>query len=146
MTQEEIQKKAEEVYPKDICGYTCECRVGAKPEPLDYNEDRRNAYIKALTEIEELPKIKGWAVKDPDGTLFIGNNKPRRLGGEPEYDMWVDLGEFMKIPNEMLPNITWDSDPIEVELLIRRVSQSNTNEWHNTSVTDGKPHNPSFLD
>ena len=38
------QERAMETYPVEICGYTVECRVGAKPEPQDWNEERRKCF------------------------------------------------------------------------------------------------------
>lgn len=70
-------------------------------------------------------KIKGWVARDQnvseDGTnLYFGWKKPKRLGDEP-FITWVDFGDFISLPKEMFQDITWESEPIEVELLIRKL-------------------------
>lgn len=41
---DKAEKRALEAYPIEICGYVTECRVGAKPEPQDWNEERRKCF------------------------------------------------------------------------------------------------------
>lgn len=41
------EKAALEAYPVEIVGYTVECRVGAFPEPQDWNKGNRECYQQA---------------------------------------------------------------------------------------------------
>ena len=69
-------------------------------------------------------KIKGWVARDraegEDGTnLYFGWKKPKRLGDE-SFITWVDFGDFISLPKEMFPNLTWEDEPSEVELTIKK--------------------------
>ena len=122
MTKEEIIKKGFEAYPEEIVGYSVEERVGAKPKPLDYNKDKREGYIKALTEIESLPKIKGWVARDRlSGHIYIHQTKPKE---NKMLGIWEEPGGYsIQVSSSVIdfPDITIDSEPVEVELLIRRI-------------------------
>ena len=52
-----IEEMALKAYPKDVVGYEVKTSVGYKPTELDYNEDKRKAYIlgakAVLKEIEK---------------------------------------------------------------------------------------------
>ena len=70
-------------------------------------------------------KIKGWVARDQvegeDGTnIYLGYNKPRKLGEEP-FVTWCDYGDFISLPKEMFPELAWESEPIEVELTIKKI-------------------------
>jgi hypothetical protein len=70
-------------------------------------------------------KIKGWVARDQnigeDGTnLYFGYIKPKRLGDEP-FIIWVDFGDFISLPKEMFPELSFDAEPIEVELTIKKI-------------------------
>ena len=47
------EEKALEKYPVDICGYTVECRIGAKPQPQDWNEIRRTHFQEGYEQAEK---------------------------------------------------------------------------------------------
>lgn len=81
MTQKEIEKKALEVYPTKL---DVEYDKYGNSEDIDLNEKRREGYIKALAEINKLPKVHGWVARDEDAELhFFGTE----LGdGMPCYD------------------------------------------------------------
>lgn len=65
--------------------------------------------------------IQGWLVRDKDGTLnlFYGSDKPIKRG-QDEYWSVVAGAVFEYLPIEMFPDLTWDSEPEEVELIIKR--------------------------
>lgn len=116
MTEEQINEKALEEYPKetyydrDICDY------------VDINAKERDGYIKALKEIESLPKIKGWVVRDECGLWFY-REKPYKVEGT-FYSHWTDKnGPNSELPldDNLFPELTWEDKPIEVELIIRKV-------------------------
>ena len=70
-------------------------------------------------------KIQGWVARDEvsndESNLYLGVQKPRRIDDcEPGFGMWVDLGEFMQLPKDMFPKLTYNDDPIEVEIIIKQ--------------------------
>ena len=77
---------------------------------------------KELNDIESLPKIKGWAARDEYG-LWLYREKPYRVEGV-FYSHWTDKNgpnsEF-PININIFPELTWEDEPIEVEILIRKI-------------------------
>ena len=69
--------------------------------------------------------LKCWIARDErsgdESDLYIGQQKPRRLPGtSPGFGMWCDYGEFMALPSDMFPELTYSDEPIEVELIIKK--------------------------
>lgn len=99
----DIEKRALKVYPE---GWT--------------NDKKREGYIKCAEEYESIPKVRGWVARDEDKTLnvFLDDYCPDR--GE-----CVWLGErkirLERKGTKVFSEITWESEPVEVELLVRRV-------------------------
>lgn len=55
-----------------------------------------------------------WVARDKDGELILFYNKPFRL----EYDRWATTWiNWMKLDSKLFPDLTWDDEPIEVELV-----------------------------
>lgn len=110
MTDKQIEERALEAYPEETYSIT--------------GEELREGYIKGYTEakkeIESLPKIKCWIARDKYINEFWGNglvlhySKPVRKSTE-----WSSNTIAMHLPDEMFPEITWESEPKEVELIIR---------------------------
>lgn len=114
----DIEKKAFEAYPEKLYDFD--------GKTYDENEKPRNGYIKCAKEYESLPKVRGWVARDMDGELnFFGSE----LGdGSPIYN--GDLGVWgnatdnkINISRESGPfgDLNYYDDPVEVELLVRRV-------------------------
>ena len=61
-------------------------------------------------------KIKGWVAREDDGWLFLGKEKPRR-----QYHAWLGAEEYFELDTNLFPELTWEDEPIEVELLIRKL-------------------------
>ena len=68
-------------------------------------------------------KIKGWIVRDSPmyekdpGTLMLCDTKPYREDG-----YWVsdgDIIEAFKLESELFPEITWENEPVQVEITIK---------------------------
>ena len=78
----------------------------------------RHFYELGLSAKENAPKIKGWVARDKDGTLVLYGQKPDR-----EIVNWDDCGtdEHICINRNMFPYLKWEDEPIEVELLVKRV-------------------------
>ena len=110
----DIEKKAYEKYPRWM--------DNNPDESCDLNEDKRNAYIEACMEYESLPKVRGWVARDKYGSLNLFGDKPTRF----EDDTFGNIkGSGMIFLNdELLPEVTWESEPVEVELLIRKVEST----------------------
>lgn len=70
--------------------------------------------------------IQGWVARDKKyNTLNLYGEKPYRTksgyqeGDEPDW--WEnDCASFMPIDDNFFPDITWDSEPLEVEIIIKR--------------------------
>lgn len=112
MTKEQIEEKAYESYPAEFMDEGINPRLH-----IDRNESKREGYIKALTELES-PKLYGWVARDRNGMLHLFDVEPKRIG-----DYWWnrDYNSESICNEKAFPDITWESDPIEVEILIRRV-------------------------
>ena len=71
--------------------------------------------------------IKGYVARDEDGQLCIFyGDRPHRGGcnrwWHPEH---CAIGDWMNIPEEMFPELKWEDEPIEVELIIKRNNHGN---------------------
>lgn len=110
----DIEKKAYEAYPK----------FGDDAKDLAMGQVReRNGYIAACKEYESLPKIHGWVARDKNGELNLFPGEPYRAEGR-YLRCWYNDGGFCRIDSKLFPEITWKSEPVEVELLIRKVEST----------------------
>lgn len=67
--------------------------------------------------IKGLPKIHGWVARDNDlNHIHLFSDKPLR----DRYE-WASGSYPLTLPNEMFPDLTWESEPVEVELLIKKI-------------------------
>lgn len=67
--------------------------------------------------------IQGWVARDKNGllSLFRLYRPERGYDYNGDYGEWgTSIGYQMTIPNRLFPDLTWDSDPIEVGLIIKR--------------------------
>lgn len=70
--------------------------------------------------------IQGWVCRDKkDNALNLHVEKPYRAqSGYDVYDEpdWQesDCASLLPLEKSLFPDITWESDPIEVELIIKR--------------------------
>lgn len=121
MTKEEIEKKAYEVYPIVLTG--TEYGPYAGQYDHDKNEDKREAYIKGLTEQLNYPKIKGWVARDGNRRLTLFENKPKfkkGVGLTPDY--WtITSGSARQLFGDIMPEVNVSNSPIEVELSIKKI-------------------------
>ena len=62
-------------------------------------------------------KIKGWVARDSDGSLTLWKVKPHRW----KDDFWICGEEFFSLSLQIFPELTWESEPIEVELTIKKI-------------------------
>lgn len=76
--------------------------------------------IKQETDAEDTV-ISGWLARDKDGLLnfFYGGSTPYKNDNDGDWN--TAFGRVLEyLPREMFPDLTWESTPIEVELIIKR--------------------------
>ena len=62
--------------------------------------------------------ITGWVARDGNGTLFVHKTRPfggmyyKNAPGSPP-------GELLVLPKDSFPSLTWQDEPIEVEITIK---------------------------
>lgn len=61
--------------------------------------------------------ISGWVAKDEDGHLFMYSTKPER---DEALQVWIGRYADFDLRDYLFPDLTWDSEPEEVELIIKR--------------------------
>lgn len=62
-------------------------------------------------------KIKGWVARDSDGSLTLCKVKPSRY----ENGCWVSGEEYFPLRRALFPELSFDDEPIEVELTIKKI-------------------------
>ena len=93
----------------------------------DANRDKREGYAQALSEIESMVKKQGWIVRDKDkdserkGEVWLSLEKPMRFD-----DMFWVSNAMLQIQDdvflsEKFPELTWESEPVKVELIVRTI-------------------------
>ena len=66
--------------------------------------------------------IQGWVARDKSGYLVLHYKKPHRTFGNAK---WYSAQSQKSLPRDSFSDLTWDSDPIEVELIIKRKKNGN---------------------
>ena len=69
---------------------------------------------------KQIVSIEGWAARDKNGHLNFFLGKPHRIKNTRGEEYWVGHAR-MKQPNEFFPELSWNDEPIEVELLINKI-------------------------
>lgn len=66
--------------------------------------------------------IQGWVARDEDGRIYLYEDEPKRENGKPygKPSEWVSENIMTKLSVASFPDLTWDSDPEQVELIIKR--------------------------
>ena len=67
-----------------------------------------------LSEKDADTVIQGWVARDFDGDVFLYQNEPDR--NEIAWNGYM----MHSLPVDSFPDLTWESDPIEVEIIIKR--------------------------
>lgn len=70
-------------------------------------------------EYESLPKVRGWVARFADGSLGISKEKPFYY--EADGKTYISGYETVFIDKSLFPELHWLDEPVEVELLVRRV-------------------------
>lgn len=61
--------------------------------------------------------IQGWVARDEDGHLFMYCTKPER---DEALQVWMGRYADFDLRNALFPDLTWDSEPEEVEIILKR--------------------------
>lgn len=61
--------------------------------------------------------IQGWVAVDDDGDLFLYRTKPAR---DEVSGMWLSHECPLDVGINLFPDLSWDDDPQEVEIVIKR--------------------------
>lgn len=127
ITQEEIEKAAEK--------HADELRVisgipGALVPML--HDIAKSSYLQGAQdflgkqEMEADTVIQGWVARDKrDNALLLHAGEPYRTWSgyqmDARQDVWEsDFASFLPLDSKLFPDLTWDSDPEEVELILKR--------------------------
>lgn len=83
--------------------------------------DRAYALSKQEKDAEDTV-IQGWVARDKNGDLFMYSTKPEwdRLTG-----MWYGERALITPSNDLFPDLTWESEPESVEIVIKRKKNAN---------------------
>lgn len=109
MTKPEYETKKRECW-EEFCQHIVD------EEEAFYNMFDR-AYALGRQEKEADTVISGWVARDDSGSLNVFDEEPTR---DEKLGMWSDGLDHFGLPYSSFPDLTWDSDPIEVELIIKR--------------------------
>lgn len=115
MTQQEYDQQKRECL-RDFCKEHGFIETADVKGIFGYAFDRAFALGKQEKDAEDTV-IQGWVARDEDGDLRIYREIPKRSKRE---GMW-DGNIAQVVPSPLLfPDLTWDSDPEPVEIIIKR--------------------------
>ena len=108
-----------EPYSNDV-GYRVYFDDGDGGEDAEYSADQLELYKKIIIEPKDADTvIQGWACRDNNSLnaqVLIGD-KPKRTG----FNYWENKSaDCITLPKDLFPDLTWDDDPQEVEIIIKR--------------------------
>ena len=63
-----------------------------------------------------------WVARDKDGRLYlhVSSEKPIREGDEWMGYSGGERSDFLSLPNDLYPELTWGDEPVEVEIIRKR--------------------------
>lgn len=113
MTQPEYEQKKRECWEE----YTRKCVHDGKSAYGAFIFAFDRAYSLGNQEKDADTVIQGWVARDANyQRLTIYEEKPERLS-----DMWYALNsDIVALSPTLFPDLTWDSDPEQVEIIIKR--------------------------
>lgn len=59
----------------------------------------------------------GWVARDEDGNLFMYRTKPER---NEVLQVWIGRYADFDLRNSLFPSLTWEDEPLAVEITIRK--------------------------
>lgn len=125
MTREEEIQKASREYSDDSLARTCaytdrtyECRRTLRlfnTSQIEQAFEDGVEWADKHTAKKQTATIEAWICKDKNNSLKICNEKPYR---NMVLECWSSGVSSITIPKEMFPNITWDTTPKKVKVII----------------------------
>ena len=118
MTQQDYEQKKRECWKE--FKREVQCLPVSRHDVFCAAFDRAYALSKQENDADTV--IQGWVARDENGRLCLYQNEPKREA----YDFqprgyWTDkTDKYIDFPPNLFPNITWKSDPQEVEITIKR--------------------------
>lgn len=64
--------------------------------------------------------IQGWVCRDEDGSLHLFTEIPTREFSNARKEYWWYSKSSSKIDSNLFPDLTWESDPEPVEIIIKK--------------------------
>lgn len=118
MNNQDYETKKCECWEEAIQGYSYNPKVlGLMRKVFDFAFDR--AYALGKQEQDAATVTRGWAARDSNSDLFIYNDKPKRDTRWDGIGIWY--GEYItELASNLFPDLTWNDDPQEVEIIIKR--------------------------
>ena len=82
------------------------------------NHKEKIKYVGETTvKINNGPKIKGWVARDDDlNHIHLFHNKPLRSKWT-----WACGYPALQLPDSFMPELKWEDEPVEVELIINKI-------------------------
>lgn len=111
ITQEEIEKAAEKFADR-------ECEIGQVDRDAlhkGYYHGMKDALGKQEKDADTV--ISGWVARDRDSDLYIYTCKPER---NFNLGYWDGNVADVTPSNDLFPDLTWELEPLEVEIIIKR--------------------------
>lgn len=117
MTQPEYEQQKRECWEEYIeLG-------GLEDDPSLFNRVFRRAFALGMQVTKQEKSadtvIQGWVCRDnnsPNAHVLIGD-KPKRNG----FNFWENKSaDYITLPTELFPGLTWNDKPIEAEIIIKR--------------------------
>lgn len=119
MTQQEYEQKRAECFEEFCKRYRIEEPSEQNIESFNWIFDR--AYALGKQEKDTDTVIQGWVARDSDGTLSLFEVKPERVRYKQDIKEGLWMAKTMAdLVSELFPDLTWDSEPEEVEIIIKR--------------------------
>ena len=80
------------------------------PSELDFDVDSEDTVI------------QGYVARDEDGRIYLYEDEPKRENGKPygKPSEWVSENIMTKLSVASFPDLTWESEPTRVEIIIKR--------------------------
>lgn len=120
MTQQEYEKKKRECWDKfwseisSAIAFTSEAPDLMKKQ-INKIFDRAFALGKQKKDTDTV--IQGWAAREGDGALALYSTKPERY---EKSLLWMGRYANFYIQEDLFPDLTWESEPEPVEIIIKR--------------------------
>ncbi len=117
MTQQDYEQKRRECWEEYIeLG-------GLEDDPSLFNRVFRRVFALGMQVTKQEKSadtvIQGWVCRDnnsPNAHVLIGD-KPKRNG----VNFWENKSaDYITLPTELFPDLTWESEPQKVEIIIKR--------------------------